>query len=386
MEGKSHQEPKSVALVVGVTGMAGLAIAEALKSPSAMGGPWKVYGSARRPKPDWFPSPLVDQYISFDALDLADTEAKLSSISLEITHVFWVALQVRQLEEEIIDANSLMLSNVLKVLTTQKKSVSTSSIDKVLYITLQTGTIYYIGPIHTEGNEARLDHEPPFREEMERLPYPNFYYALEDVVRSYDPRLTYSIHRPSIIFGASTRSTYNFLLTAAVYAEICKYRNVPFRYPGSRYNWEHFCDMTDTRILAEQHVWAAVNREAQNEAFNCTNGDVFTWKRMWRVLCEEFGVEFQPLDDDYDEMGFDLAEEMKDKGHVWDSIVEEKGLMKTKMEEITCFAALQTVLNFKFQLVSSMNKSKEFGFLEFVDSIKSVRFWVAKLRDMNIIP
>uniref|UniRef100_A0A7C8Z5H4 NAD-dependent epimerase/dehydratase domain-containing protein n=1 Tax=Opuntia streptacantha TaxID=393608 RepID=A0A7C8Z5H4_OPUST len=127
MEGKSHQEPKSVALVVGVTGMAGLAIAEALKSPSAMGGPWKVYGSARRPKPDWFPSPLVDQYISFDALDLADTEAKLSSISLEITHVFWVALQVRQLEEEIIDANSLMLSNVLKVLTTQKKSVSTSS-------------------------------------------------------------------------------------------------------------------------------------------------------------------------------------------------------------------------------------------------------------------
>uniref|UniRef100_A0A7C8Z707 NAD-dependent epimerase/dehydratase domain-containing protein n=1 Tax=Opuntia streptacantha TaxID=393608 RepID=A0A7C8Z707_OPUST len=114
MEGKSHQEPKSVALVVGVTGMAGLAIAEALKSPSAMGGPWKVYGSARRPKPDWFPSPLVDQYISFDALDLADTEAKLSSISLEITHVFWVALQVRQLEEEIIDANSLMLSNVLK--------------------------------------------------------------------------------------------------------------------------------------------------------------------------------------------------------------------------------------------------------------------------------
>uniref|UniRef100_A0A7C8Z5Y1 PRISE-like Rossmann-fold domain-containing protein n=1 Tax=Opuntia streptacantha TaxID=393608 RepID=A0A7C8Z5Y1_OPUST len=386
MEGKSHQEPKSVALVVGVTGMAGLAIAEALKSPSAMGGPWKVYGSARRPKPDWFPSPLVDQYISFDALDLADTEAKLSSISLEITHVFWVALQVRQLEEEIIDANSLMLSNVLKVLTTQKKSVSTSSIDKVLYITLQTGTIYYIGPIHTEGNEARLDHEPPFREEMERLPYPNFYYALEDVVRSYDPRLTYSIHRPSIIFGASTRSTYNFLLTAAVYAEICKYRNVPFRYPGSRYNWEHFCDMTDTRILAEQHVWAAVNREAQNEAFNCTNGDVFTWKRMWRVLCEEFGVEFQPLDDDYDEMGFDLAEEMKDKGHVWDSIVEEKGLMKTKMEEITCFAALQTVLNFKFQLVSSMNKSKEFGFFGFVDSVKSVRFWVAKLREMKIIP
>lgn len=280
-----------------------------------------------------------------------------------------------------------MLSNVLRVLIIQKKSISISSTDKVLHIALQTGTKHYMGPVLTESNVAPIiPHESPFREDMERLPYPNFYYALEDIVRSYDQYLTYSIHRPSIIVGASTRSVYNTLLTVAVYAEICKYRNVPFRYPGSRYTWEHFCDMTDARVLAEQHVWAAVSEKAQNEAFNCTNGDVFTWKRMWEVFCEEFGVEFQPLDDDHDKVGFDLAEEMKDKGHVWDRIVEKKGLVKTKIEEITCFAALQAVLNFKFQPVSSMNKSKEFGFLGFVDSVKSVRFWVAKLREMKIIP
>ena len=66
--------------------------------------------------------------------------------------------------------------------------------------------------------------------------------------------------------------------------------------------------------------------------------------------------------------------------------MEKKGLVKTKMEEITCFAALQTVLNFKFQHAISMNKSKEFGFSGFVDSVKSVRFWVAKLQEMKIIP
>ena len=383
----SHQGPKHVALIVGVTGMAGLAIAEALKSSSTLGGQWKIYGAARRSKPAWLSPSLLDHYISFDALDLADTEAELSAISSQVTHVFWVAIQFRQHEEETIHANSVMLSNVLKVLTTQKKSISVSSTDKILHINLQTGTKHYMGPVLTKTNEATLvPHEPPFREDMERLPYPNFYYALEDIVRSYGPSLTYSIHRSSIIVGASTRSVYNLLLTVAVYAEICKYRNVLFRYPRSRYTWEHFCDMTDARVLAEQHVWAAVNKKAQNEAFNCTNGDVFTWKRMWRVFSEEFGVEFQPLDDDHDEVGFDLAEEMKDRGDVWDSIVEDKGLMKTTMEEITCFAALQTVLNFKFQHVSSMNKSKEFGFLGFVDSVKSVRFWVAKLRDVNIIP
>ena len=62
-----------VALVVGVTGMAGLSLAEALASPTALGGPWKVYGAARRPKPTWFPSSILNLYISFDALNFDDT-------------------------------------------------------------------------------------------------------------------------------------------------------------------------------------------------------------------------------------------------------------------------------------------------------------------------
>ena len=50
----------SVALIVGVTGMVGLSLAEALKKPRALGGPWKVYGAARHPKPTWFPTSNVD--------------------------------------------------------------------------------------------------------------------------------------------------------------------------------------------------------------------------------------------------------------------------------------------------------------------------------------
>ncbi|KAK4854823.1 hypothetical protein QYF36_001679 [Acer negundo] len=65
---------RCVALIVGVTGMAGLSLAEALKNPTALNGPWKVYGSARRSKPTWFPSAAaVDHYITFDVADLADT-------------------------------------------------------------------------------------------------------------------------------------------------------------------------------------------------------------------------------------------------------------------------------------------------------------------------
>lgn len=77
---------------------------------------------------------------------------------------------------------------------------------------------------------------------------------------------------------------------------------------------------------------------------------------------------------------------MKKKAHVWDAIVEENGLLKTNLEEITTFEGVYAVLNFGFQHVCSMNKSREYGFVKSVDTLKSVRKWVERLRDMNIIP
>ena len=37
------------------------------------------------------------------------------------------------------------------------------------------------------------------------------------------------------------------------------------------------------------------------------------------------------------------------------------------------------MVRFNFQMVSSMNKSKKFGFLGYVDGFKSVRFWIGRL-------
>ncbi|XP_075662281.1 3-oxo-Delta(4,5)-steroid 5-beta-reductase-like [Castanea sativa] len=366
-----------VALVVGVTGMVGLSLAEALKSPTALGGPWKVYGSARRPKPTWFPSSIPDHYITFDALNFDDTLKHLAPIAHEITHVFWVAIQVRENEESNVAANSTMLENVIKAL----KSATPS---RLCHITLQTGTKHYMGPIFDPVLGTQLvHHEPPFHEDMPRLPYPNFYYALEDVLASYSPSLTYSVHRSSIIVGASSRSFYNALLTLCVYATICKYQGLPFRYPGTKYTWENFCDMSDARVLAEQQIWAAVTDRAKNQAFNCTNGDVYTWKSLWKVCCEVFDIEFVPFDENEK---FDWVGMMKKKGRVWDEIVEKYGLYKTNMEEIVCPEAFAAAMHFGFPHVCSMNKSREFGFFGYADTLKSIGMWVGRLRDMKIIP
>ncbi|KAL1372423.1 hypothetical protein HN51_002580 [Arachis hypogaea] len=369
-----------VALIVGVTGMVGFNIAQALKKPDCKGGPWKVYGAARRPPPaTWFPASIVDDFISFDAVDAVTTQASLSPIAHEVTHLFWVALHFQEDEEANIATNKAMLHNVL---TTLKSSPSS----RLTHVTLQTGTKHYMGPIFDPARSTQLlSHDPPFHEDMPRLPYPNFYYAQEDLLASHAPSLTYSVHRSSIIIGASSRSAINTLVMLGAYAAVCRHLRLPFRYPGTRYTWDHFCDMTDSEVLAQQHVWAAVTDKAKNQAFNCTNDDLFTWKRMWKLLSEVFDVEFVGFDEN-DEDRVDLVEFMRDKDEIWDEIVEKYGLVKTKLKEFAYYEVLKVVLHFDFQLVSSMNKSKEYGFFGHANSFKRVTFWVHKLRCMKIIP
>ncbi|KAK1410043.1 hypothetical protein QVD17_36576 [Tagetes erecta] len=366
-----------VALIVGVTGMAGVALAEALNKPNALGGPWTVYGVSQRPLPTWFPSSLLNNHIVLDALNQQQTHKLIAPLAPQITHVFWVALQVNESEEINISLNSNMLSNVLNALTS-------SSDSKLSHVTLQTGTKQYMGPIFDPVLSTQLvPRDSPFVEDYPRLPFPNFYYDLEDIVASYSKSFTYSIHRASIIIGASTRSYYNSLLSLCIYALICKHENYPFRYIGSKYSWEHFWDVSDARVLAEQQIWASVSDKAKNEAFNCTNGDMFTWKMIWKVLCDVFGVEFVAFDEKEE---FDFVEFMKDKGQVWDKIVEENGLYKTKMEEVTCFGALRSVLHLEIQHVCSMNKSREFGFHGYANTLKSIPEWIDRLKQMKILP
>ncbi|KAI3793885.1 hypothetical protein L1987_36508 [Smallanthus sonchifolius] len=371
-------EPRQpVALIVGVTGMVGVAFTEALNKPTALGGPWIVYGVSRRPLPTWFPSSLLNKHIALDTLNQQQTNETLAPLSSQITHVFWVALSVNESEQVNISLNSTMLSNILNALTCSPDS-------KLSHVTLQTGTQQYLGPIHDPILSTQLvPRDSPFIEDYPRLPFPNFYYAQEDILASYSKSITYSIHRSSVIIGASTRSFYNSLLTLSVYALVCKHEKYPFRYFGNKYSWEHFWDMSDARVLAEQQIWASVTDRAKNEAFNCTNGDVFTWKMIWKVLCEVFAVDFVTFDE---KEKFDVVEFMKDKGQVWDRIVEENGLYKTKMEEITCFVAIDTILKFEIQHVCSMNKSREFGFHGYANTLKSIPEWVDKYRQMKILP
>ncbi|KAF8410164.1 hypothetical protein HHK36_002686 [Tetracentron sinense] len=373
-ENEGSPQYQSVGLVIGVTGIVGNSLAEILPLSDTPGGPWKVYGVARRPQPSWNADHPV-QYIQCDISDSDDALTKLSPLT-DVTHIFYVTWTSRPTEAENCEANGAMFRNVLHAVIPNAPNLQ--------HICLQTGTKHYLGPFETF---VKIEpHDPPFHEDLPRLLSPNFYYTLEDVLFEEVEKkenLTWSIHRPDIIFGFSAYSLMNIIGTLCVYATICKHEGTPLRFPGTREVWEGYVDASDADLIAEHQIWASVDPFAKNEAFNCTNGDVFKWKHLWKVLGEQFGVECAEFEEGLTPK---LEEMMKDKGPVWDEIVRENELLPNKLEEVGVWWFADVILGMKVSHLSSMNKSKEHGFLGFRNSKTSYISWIDKMKAYKIVP
>ncbi|WOK98424.1 hypothetical protein Cni_G07136 [Canna indica] len=306
--------------------------------------------SRRSPKPALLPpaaddasaGPLPVQYIHCDVLDPDDAFAKLSPLA-DVTHLFYVAWSNRIVEAENRAVNSAMLRNVLAAAGLR-------------HVCLQTVRKHYLGPFEALGNS----HDPPYHEDLPRLPVPNFYYDQEDIL------------------------LMNVIGTLCVYAAICRHEGAPLKWFGSRLTWDGFNDASDADLIAEQQIWAAVDPYAKKEAFNCSNGDVFKWKRLWAELAERFGVEAVGYEGE--EGRFRVEEAMKGKEAVWEKIVAEHELVPTKLEEVGTWWFADAVLGVEVVHLDSMNKSKEHGFLGFRNTVISFNSWIDRMRACKIVP
>ncbi|KAL2537314.1 3-oxo-Delta-4 [Forsythia ovata] len=372
-ENEVQSEYQNVSLIIGVTGIVGNSLAEILPLRNTPGGPWKVYGVARRPRPSWNVDHPV-QYIQCDILDIEDTRSKLSTLS-DVTHLFYVTWASKSTEIENCQVNGQMFNNVLNTIIPNCPNLK--------HICLQTGLKHYLGPFELMGKV--VPHDPPFHEDLPRLNVPNFYYTLEDILFEEVKKkqgLTWSIHRPGNIFGFSPYSMMNIVCTLCVYAAICKHEGVPLKFPGSKAAWDGYSVCSDADLIAEQEIWSAVDPNAKNEAFNVNNGDVFKWKHFWMVFAEQFGVEPGELDES---SKLSLTEMMKDKGPVWDEIVKKNELVATKLEDVGIWWFADYVLGRECML-DIMNKSKEHGFVGFRDSKKAFVSWINMVKAHKIVP
>lgn len=364
---------QSVGLVIGVTGIVGNSLAEILPLADTPGGPWKVYGVARRPRPIWNADHPIE-YIQCDVSDPADVTAKLAPLT-DITNIFYDTWTSRSTESENCEANGAMLRNVLRAVIPKAPNLK--------HVSIQTGTRHYLGPFDLIGKVK--SHDPPFTEDLPRLETPNFYYTLEDVLFEEVAKkegLTWSVHRPNVIWGFSPYSGMNIIGTLCVYAAICKYEGTPLYFPGSKAAWESYAVSSDADLVAEHQIWAAVDPYAENDTFNVNNGDVFKWKQMWKVLAEQFGIAKYGFEEG---KNLGLSEMMKGKEKVWEEIKKENQLQETALAEIGEWWFADYVFGRETPL-ASVNKSKEHGFLGFRNSKNSFINWIDKTKAFKIVP
>ncbi|KAF3454239.1 hypothetical protein FNV43_RR04686 [Rhamnella rubrinervis] len=373
---KSEATNKHVAVIFGVTGLVGKELAKRLISKSQ----WKVYGVARNPEI----IPIKNFNFHFIQCDLRNPSESQKKLSLlrDVTHMFWItwASQYQLDSKDCCEQNKAMMANALNAIVPKAKSLK--------HVSLQTGMKHYVslrGPF--DDDEVQLRY---YNEECQRVNggY-NFYYVLEDLLKErLQSKVAWTVHRPGLLMGSSTRTLYNFMGCLCVYGTISKHLNLPFVFGGTRKCWEEICiDGSDVRLVAEQHIWAATNEKTYSidgQAFNAINGPSFTWKEIWPALGMKFGVEVVPEEMFSEEFRF--SEAMADKEKVWEEIIEKEGLVHTKMEDLANWEFMDVLFRCPVKLVGNRDKTDGLGFIERYKTLDSILYWVESMRDEKLIP
>ncbi|MES2268734.1 MAG: SDR family oxidoreductase [Bacteroidota bacterium] len=352
-----------IALVVGASGITGVNLAEKLIEEG-----WDTYGLARNPNHEVKGLNAV----AADLLNVDSLKQALKDISP--THVYITTWMRNDTEAENIRVNSLMIRNLLDVLS-PKRSIE--------HVALVTGLKHYLGPFEAYAKEGFLP-ETPLREEHPRLAIENFYYAQEDEVYAAAERdgFTWSIHRPHTVIGKAVGNAMNMGTTLAVYATICKETGRPFVWPGSAAQWNGLSDVTDARVLAAHLIWASTTDAARNQAFNVVNGDVFRWSRLWNKLAAYFDVE---------PVGFNgiiqsLEKEMAGYAGIWEEIAKKYNLKETILDRLASAWHTDLDLGRPIEVMTDMSKSRKLGFTIYQDTEQTFYDLFAKLRAEQLIP
>lgn len=350
------------AIIFGVTGIAGRAIAERLL---AMGG-WRVLGVSRRPSQDL---PAVE-HIAVDILDSAATRDALRDVRAE--HLYFTTWIRNATESENCRVNGLMIENAL---------AGAAVSGTLRHAALMTGLKHYLGSFE---NYAQTEIDTPFSEDMPRLPGENFYYTQEDVLFAAAARhgFTWSVARPHTVIGYAPGNVMNLGTALAVYATLARETGLPFVFPGSPQQYNGLVDMTDARLLAEHMIWEANSPRAANTAFNVVNGDVFRWRKMWGRIASYFDIPAAP----YPGKASPLAVMLKDVGPAWDEIVRRRGLKTNPVEAVAPWWHVDLDFGREQETIADMSLSRERGFLTYQRTADSFTALFDRLRAERIIP
>ena len=345
-----------VALVAGANGLIGRHLVEHL---GARG--WRVVAAGRKP----FPGGGA-RSIAVDLADAAQARARLAGLG-DVTHAFYCARADHpEGVAESVELNAAMLRNLVDALEPHAPRLS--------HVNLVHGTKYYghhLGPCPV-----------PVVEESPRGRGDTYYFAQEDFIRARAASAgwRWTIVRPHAFCYAEMNNPRSLILVLGVLAAIQRELGEPLFFPGSAKSFESVTQFTDLGLLARGIEWMATSPQCANQAFNVVNGDYPRWSELWPQLAGMLGLEAAPP------RPVRLAQYMSDKGPVWDAVVARYGLQPSALERIVLWNYGDYVFAPEWDIMSSMEKARRFGFVERVDTREMFARLFEGYRAQRVIP
>ena len=355
-------------VVIGATGVVGRAAAEELAGLGA-----EVIGVSRR---------LLDvPGVQHVPLDLGDADACRATLSSPVfggtTHVVYAALQESTdllsgwLDPDLMARNLELFRNALEPIAGAHGST-------LEHVNLLQGAKAY---------GLHLGRSPlPAKERTPRDDHANFYWLQEDALRELADAggWGWTILRPQVVYGESIGSPMNLLPAIGAYAAMERAAGRPLSFPGGAPSVQ---EAVDARLLARALGWAATAAEARHEAFNVTNGDVFSWHDVWPAIAETFGMEVGEPQQQR------MSEVMPRRADEWAAVVDHHELVAPR--ELDAFVGSSWI--YADVLLSGLSlrplpallstiKIRQAGFGDCIDTEDMFREWFTRFQERRLLP
>ena len=355
-------------VVAGATGLVGNA---ALRHFGALGGCEVLALSRRRPR-DLHGA----RHIPIDLTDSAQCMQAAAELQ-GATHLVYAALyEAPNLidgwrDPSQIRTNDLMLRNLMAALEPVAPQLR--------QVALLQGTKAYgvhVRPLTVPAREGR----------SEMYEQPNFYWAQENFLRELQQGKGWhwSILRPVLIVGEAMGGAMDLIPPLGVYAAMLREQGRPLDFPGGA---ARVSQAVDVDLLARAIAWSGESSAARNEAFNVTNGDVFTWENIWPAVAD--ALEMKPGKP----IPLSLAKEFPNWVSSWDALRRKHDLVSPDLADFVGLSFQYADYSMRYgqtesgppSIVSTV-KINRAGFTEMMDTEDMFRKWFKQAREERLLP
>jgi nucleoside-diphosphate-sugar epimerase len=354
-------------VVAGATGLVGNAV---LRHFGRVGGAEVIALSRRKPR-ELYGARFLPVDLA-DAGQCARAAAELSGS----THLVYAALHEKPdlvggwRDESQIRTNDMMLRNLMAAF---------EPVAALQHVALLQGTKAYgvhVRPLSVPAREGR----------SEMYEQPNFYWAQENFLRELQQGRSwhFSILRPVLIVGLAMGGAMDLIPPLGVYAAIMSEQGKPLDFPGGA---PRVAQAVDVDLLARAIAWSGEAETARNEAFNVTNGDVFTWENIWPAVADALRMKPGKA------VPLSLVKESPNWVEPWEALRRKHDLVSPGLSEFVGLSFQYADYSMRYghsesgppSIVSTV-KINRAGFTEMMDTEDMFRKWFAEARASRLLP